>query len=180
MLPDPLAPAVTRAGPSWGELRPAHQTTTGCPVPRRSGCSSTRRTRGELLSPSAYRSFTNTSNKRWHRSQARTLSSPQRSAMGAWPSNQQASFRNSLSSQTPISSLSSGHESLYCTAVPAGDSPHQSTQEGHTFGNVGQAVGAALALDDQPATVADFLEHPHVLHPVDVALTQRHLPSGLA
>src|SRR5689334_22966894 len=60
-------------------------------------------------------------------------------------------------------------------ALLADGSLHQPAQEGHSFSNGGQAVDTDLVLDGQPAPVSDFLEHPHVPHPVDVTAAQRHL-----
>lgn len=61
-----------------------------------------------------------------------------------------------------------------------GISAEESAEERDAGGNVGTAIVARLTLDGQPAAVLDLFEGAEKLHPVDVAVAQRHFLSGAA
>jgi hypothetical protein len=59
-------------------------------------------------------------------------------------------------------------------------STDQPTQERDAGGDVGETVFARLTLDGEPAAILDLFECAEILHPVDVAVTERHFLSDPA
>src|SRR5690348_5359930 len=59
-------------------------------------------------------------------------------------------------------------------------STDQATQERHAGGNIGESIFCRFAFDGEPAAILDLFENAEQLHPVNVAVAQRHFLGSAA
>ncbi len=57
---------------------------------------------------------------------------------------------------------------------------NEAAQERCASGHIGKTVFSGLPFDGEPAPILDFFEPAEIVHPVDVAVAERHFLSGSA